>query len=294
MTPDIQTQILIQVDTIAVLTNAVCAYLMWRFRKDVTDRSRYILGTLFLLTVIPFSVKVQSLMTSGLGNRFIEVLAPPAVFGSVLTIVLMLFYAIEVIRPGWIKSSLRITTLIVLFVFSFAFPTVFKEWFFPLHSADDLLAHIGEANVILRLVFITMTSFIVLILLQMPYQWRKSSADRRWIVTYVCFTVAIGIGFFTWVLTMWMPAQIFHNLFPTLFAVYYTYYELVERIAPAGDMVNDETEQPPVQHEDQTVESDLFLKMDRHINQHHLFTDPDFGRDQLCRLTGLSRKYRIS
>jgi hypothetical protein len=43
MTYDLQTLLLIEVDTIAVLASLVCGVLIWPNRREVPDRSRIIL-----------------------------------------------------------------------------------------------------------------------------------------------------------------------------------------------------------------------------------------------------------
>lgn len=73
MTYDLQTLLLIEVDTLAVLASLVCGVLIWRSRREVPDRSRIILF-LITLTALPLVSKVFSLMMHGLDNRFVEVL----------------------------------------------------------------------------------------------------------------------------------------------------------------------------------------------------------------------------
>ena len=93
MTYDLQTLLLIEVDTMAVLASLVCGVLIWRSRREVPDRSRIILF-LIVLTALPLIGKVISLMMHGLNNRFVEVLPiVPTIMGT-LTVVLMLLYAV--------------------------------------------------------------------------------------------------------------------------------------------------------------------------------------------------------
>ena len=286
MTYDLQTLLLIEADTIAVLVNIVCGMLIWRSRLEVPDRSRTIL-LLIILTKLPFIGKVASLMTSGLDNRFVEVLPVVPTMSAPLTVVLMMLYAVELMRPNWLKWR----HFLVLFSLLALIPllsVLFKEQFTVLHSLAELRQHIGEANVMLRMVFNIMTLLLCLSLLWLPYRWQESSASRRWGITYVCFISVIGALFHTWTLTLWMPIQIVHNLMPSLFAIYYTWYELHERILP-----------PPVREEQETVVApipvsetdDLWLRIVNLIHEDAVWRNPDLGLEMFCQLLGSNKDY---
>jgi hypothetical protein len=68
----------------------------------VPDRSRLFLF-LITLTALPLIVKVASLMVHGLNNRFVEVLPIVPTLMGVITVGLMLLYAVEVMRPNWLR-----------------------------------------------------------------------------------------------------------------------------------------------------------------------------------------------
>ncbi len=57
MTYDLQTLLLIEVDTMSALASLVCGILIWRSRHGVPDRSRIILF-LITLTALPLIGKV--------------------------------------------------------------------------------------------------------------------------------------------------------------------------------------------------------------------------------------------
>ena len=63
MTCDLQTLLLIEVDTLAALASLVCGVLIWRNRREVPDRSRFIL---FLITplLVPMTYGFASLRSS--------------------------------------------------------------------------------------------------------------------------------------------------------------------------------------------------------------------------------------
>ena len=287
MTYDLQTLLLIEVDTIAVLASLVCGVLIWRKRQEVPDRSRIILF-LIVLTAVPLIGKVFSLMMHGLNNRFVEVLPIVPTIMGMITVVLMLLYAVEVMRPNWFKwrhvlgGLLSLACVLVLSV-------LFKGQFTVLLSTTDLMEHIGEPNVLLRLLFNLAALLVCLSLLWLPYKWQESSASRRWIITYVCFIFAIGALFHTWTLTLSMPVHIVHNLTPALFIVYYTWYELHERILPPINY-----EPLTMNHEPLNIgqpTNDLWQRIVTLLHEDTVWRNPDLGLEMFCQLLGSNKDY---
>lgn len=279
---DLQTLLLIEVDTIAVLATLVCGVLIWRSRREVPDRSRIIL-LLITLTALPLLGKVISLMMHGLNNRFVEVLPIVPTIMGLITVALMLLYAVEVMRPNWLKWRhllMLFSPLACILVLS----VLFKEQFTVLHSTAELVQHIGEPNVLLRLLFDLAALFVCLSLLWLPYKWQESSASRRWVITYVCFIFFIGILFHTWTLTLWMPIHILHNLTPALFIIYYTWYELHERILPSPITPSSFTANPSLQDE-------LWPRIVKVIHDDDHWRNPDLTLDMLCQLLGSNKDY---
>lgn len=301
MTYDLQTLLLIEVDTMAVLASLVCGILIWRSRREVPDRSRIILF-LITLTALPIVGKVASLMTRGLNNRFVEVMPIVPTIMGMITIVLMLLYAVEVMRPNWFRwrhvlwGFLSLACVLVLAV-------LFKDQFTVLHSTAELMQHIHEPNVLLRLLFNIMILLVCLSLLWLPYRWQESSASRRWVVTYVCFTFVIGVLFHTWTLTLWMPVHIVHNLMPALFIVCYTWYELHERVLPplisGGQESAEENSlcESVASHSSRFTlhaslkDDDLWPRIDKLLHEDNLWRNPDLTLDMLCRLLGSNKDY---
>lgn len=286
MTYDLQTLLLIEVDTMAVLASLVCGVLIWRNRREVPDRSRIILF-LITLTALPLIVKVASLMTHGLNNRFVEVLPIVPTLMGVITVGLMLLYAVEVMRPNWLRWRhflMFFSPLLCIFVLC----VVFKEQFTVLHSSTELWQHIGEPNVLLRLLFNLAALLICLSLLWLPYKWQESSASRRWVITYVCFIFVIGVLFHIWTLTLSMPVHIVHNLTPALFITYYTWYELHERILPLpiSGMQGAVVSPVSVSNND-----DLWQRIVTLLHEDAVWRNPDLGLEMFCQLLGSNKDY---
>ena len=286
MTYDLQTLLLIEVDTLAALASLVCGVIIWRNRREMPDRSRFILF-LITLTALPLIGKVASLMMHGLNNRFVEVLPIVPTLMGLITVGLMLLYAVEVMRPNWFRwrhvlwGFLSLACVLVLSI-------VFKEQFTVLHSTDELLQHIGEPNVQLRLLFNLAALLVCLSLLWLPYRWQESSASRRWVVTYVCFIFVIGALFHTWTLTLSMPVHIVHNLTPVFFIIYYTWYELHERILPPKISEGQEPVVTPIPAADT---DDLWQRIGTLLHEDAVWRNPDLGLETFCQLLGSNKDY---
>ena len=286
MTYDLQTLLLIEVDTIAVLANLVCGLLIWHRRREVADRSRIIL-LLFILIGLPLVGKVVMLMVKGLNTRFVEVLPVTSTMSSPLAIMLMLLYAIEVMRPNWLKLR-HLLLLSLPFEIIFVLSILFVEQFTSLHSFADVWQHIGEPNVMLRMLFVTMALLLCLSLLRLPYHWQESSASRQWVVTYVCFVFVISVLFFTWMLTLWMPVHILHNITPSLFIIYYTWFELHERVLPVP-MEETEKTAPPIVYAPPS--DNLWQRISCVLHDEQLWRNPDLSLDMLCERLGSNKDY---
>lgn len=72
MVYDLQTLILIEVDTMAVIANAVCCALLWLHRRNVASRSSIILISICMALLFLFATKVTVLISHGLDNSFVE------------------------------------------------------------------------------------------------------------------------------------------------------------------------------------------------------------------------------
>lgn len=292
MTYDLQTLLLIEVDTLAALASLVCGILIWRNRREVPDRSRIILF-LLTLTALPIIGKVASLMMHGLNNRFVEVLPIVPTLMGLITVVLMLLYAVEVMRPNWFKWR-HVMVFFMSLAFILVLSVLFKDQFTVLHSTDELIQHIGEPNVLLRLLFNLATLLVCLTLLWLPYRWQESSASRQWVITYVCSIFVIGALFHIWTLTLSMPVHIVHNLTPALFIIYYTWYELHERILPPKNSESQETvdaESSLLTSSSSPKEDDLWLRIVNLLHEDAVWRNPDLGLEMFCQMLGSNKDY---
>ena len=83
-----------------------------------------------------------------------------------------------------------------------------------------------------RLFILLLIAGNALVLLLVPINYRRSSADHRWVLTYVVVFTLIGILLCGWLLTRSFLLQLGHNLATLFYIIYFTWFELLERVYP--------------------------------------------------------------
>jgi AraC-like DNA-binding protein len=112
-----------------------------------------------------------------------------------------------------------------------------------LYTYADLWQHIGEFNVWFRLFALLVMLFYCFSLFLIPYDWRRSSADRRFIFVYAFGFCLIGVLHFTIQITHAYELVLAHQIVWIAFFVAVAHYELSERLpAPKGGDESDEKE----------------------------------------------------
>ena len=134
--------------------------LLWMKRKEVPDRSRTYLSVLCFLTAIGISNYIVAAIRHDVADYSHQLLQPELTIGGLWAISMFVCYPIEVMRP----RGLRGRWLALLFLPSLlaTLPAVFGMHFQALHSWADLWAHIGEFNVLLRLLCLAMLTLMSL------------------------------------------------------------------------------------------------------------------------------------
>lgn len=215
--------------TFCMAVSLVCAGMLWLGRKEVHDRSR------LFLSICTFAVGgfcaiylAHSLIsTHDLSHALLE---PYLVIVGVYVITLYVFYPIEVMRPRELKGKwVAILLLPALFV---TLPLLFGIRFRDLQSLADLAEHWTDFDVLYRLVCVLLVVVTAFLLFVIPYNWRASSADRKWL--WRAIIIAQGMAVF-FCLRLFLDKSVFtflHVLWTILGLLYFTHYELVVRILP--------------------------------------------------------------
>ena len=232
------TTILLVLMTAAFIT---CGILLWRRRAETGDYSRTI-QALFSWVSAFFAFTFIFRTWAGTVPADATFFEPEHTFVPLLCQMSFFLYPLEVIRPtigrGKVYALLFVPLLLLVFIGMCG-----GIQYTPLYTYADLWQHIGEFNVWFRLLTLVIMLFYAFALLLVPYDWRRSSADRSFILCYAIGFCLIGVLHFSIQLTHAHWLVLVHQLVWMLFFVAVTHYELTERLlAPKVAAKPDEVE----------------------------------------------------
>ena len=101
-------------------------------------------------------------------------------------------------------------------------------------SLAYLWEHLSDFDVLIRLTGVVGVTVFSLLLLVIPYNWRKSSADYHWVVKTTLMAQGISVFFYGQVLTTCYVFYCLHMLWIAFAMAYFTYYEVHERLLPVS------------------------------------------------------------
>ena len=230
------------------ITFIVCGILLWKRRKEPNDHSRTIqavfswISAIFTLT---FIMRTWQETTTADGAFF----EPEHTFVPILMQMTFFLYPLEVIRPtiGRAKVYVLLFTPLILLV---SVGMCAGIEYTTIYTYADLWQHIREFNVWFRLLTLTVMLFYCFSLFLVPYDWRKSSADKKFIMFYSCGFCLIGILHFSIQMSHAYWLVLAHQIVWMAFFVLITYFELRERLLPSESWTMPETnDSAPVSEE---------------------------------------------
>ena len=221
------------------ITFIVCGILLWKRRKEPNDHSRTIqavfswISAIFTLT---FIMRTWQETTTADGAFF----EPEHTFVPILMQMTFFLYPLEVIRPtiGRAKVYVLLFTPLILLV---SVGMCAGIEYTTIYTYADLWQHIREFNVWFRLLTLTVILFYCFSLFLVPYDWRKSSADKKFIMFYSCGFCLIGLLHFSIQMSHAYWLVLAHQVVYMAFFVLITYFELRERLLPSESWTMPET-----------------------------------------------------
>ncbi len=217
--------------SITLTVSLSCGAMIWVKRHEVRDRSRIYLfimemvaavGSLFFLAIPIFNIHFTASYV---------ILDPILSIVGLYGITFYMYYPLEVMRPGQLRG--RQSFLLWLPSILTTLPVLFGLKFQTLHSWDDLMEHLYDFDVLLRLFAVFSLTIFSISLLVIPYNWRRSSADNRWIRRAALFAQIMSICFFCHVFTCRHISYLVHMLWTIIMTFCLTYYELHLRVLPS-------------------------------------------------------------
>lgn len=270
-----------------LLHGAACTFLLggvllW-MRRCERDKSRIYLAGVFFLSGLIFLVRLLA-TRAGLPPEP-AVLPIANLYGGLTALLMLYFYPIEVISPGWLtfrRGILLFAPCWLLGLLLACVPFHFRE----LHSFGDLAGHITEFNVWFRLVILLVCIVpYCFLLFYIPYNYKRSSADYRWIFNYTVAVQCIGVFYTLYMLTASTVVSMAHVACYILFGLLVTYQELYWRIAVPEPGIMTEIKPITVEVEKTDEKEDanpLRRKLEELMQEEQPWRNPDLGMRELA------------
>lgn len=213
----------------------VCGIKLWRHREETGDRSRAIHG---LFCLFSSALALIFIFRTWNGTTVVDsaYLDPEHTFIPILFQMALLLYPLEVLRPkeNPIKIySMVFTPLIILFLVGIGGGIEYTE----INTSTEMIELADKPNVLFRLI----TSVIVLsygfVLFIIPYDYKRSSANRYFLISYASGYFILGFLHFAIQFTHSHILVLAHQVLWLTFLSAVTWYELTIRLV-ANDGVD--------------------------------------------------------
>ncbi len=272
--------------TVCLVISLTCGIVMGRKRKEVSDRSRLFLAIFNLQVAALCILRLSTYVLQPTLQVYHAVLAPFLLIGGMASIILYLLYPIEVVNPGWLnwRRGLLLAApellVIVLVLLGLRFQ--------PLTYLSDIWAHVFDVDVLVRLGIVACVIAYTFLLWFIPYNWRESSANSRWIWKTNMLTFIMGLLFLTQVFTRWPIFHHVHILWICFALAYYTWFEVFERLNPVAFTHTAQHAKVPKNDEQQDV---LWLRICQTMDEWEAWRNPDTTAESLSMALGTNRIY---
>lgn len=265
------------------LSFVVCGFLLWKRRHEPNDYSRTIQALLCWMAAFFTSAFIFRTWagTTTADGAFFE---PEHTFVPLLMQVTFFLYPLEVMRPTVSRTlvyALLFSPLLLLVFIGMYTGIVYT----PIHTYADMWMHLGEFNVWFRLFALTVMLFYSFSLFLVPYDWRKSSADKKFITRYACGFCLMGLLHFSTQMSHAYVMMLLHQVLWFAIFVSITYYELKERL-----LVKPSAMQPVVVPMPETND-ELWQQIVGLLEDQELWCSPDLSMTALCEELGCNRTY---
>lgn len=276
-----------------VCTSLLCGVLVWMQRSG-NRKPRISLSVCFILisTIMVFRLVLAYL--HGIPAEY-PVLPVVNLYGGLLCLLLLYLYPIEVVNPGWFspgRALLLFMPLIVSAVILFVVRFEFRE----LDSILQVWRYIGEPNVWFRILILLVCIIpYSVLLLFVPYNWKRSSVNSRWILSYTVGVQGIGLLYVVLMFTGSILVSALHLTYSLLFVMWVTYQELWLRLIPKSTDNKVKAQPAQVMSEKSTsmLESvdlhPLWRKLTILMDEEELWREPDLTLEHLANRLSTNR-----
>ena len=266
------------------VTFVVCGFLLWKRRHEPHDYSRTIQALLcWMSAFFSFTFIFRTWIgTTTADSAYFE---PEHTFVPLLMQMTFFLYPLEVMRPTVSRSLVYALLFFPLLLLVFIGTCTGIEYT-PLYTYADLWMHLGEFNVWFRLFTLIVMLFYSFALFLVPYDWRRSSADKRFITRYACGFCLIGLLHFFIQMSHAYVLVLSHQVVWFLVFVSITYYELKERLLVVPSVM-----QPVAVNIPETSNDELWEQIVRLLEEQGEWCSPYLSLTTLCEKLGCNRTY---
>lgn len=265
------------------ITLMICGILLWKRRKEPDDHSRTIQAVLSWVSAfftLTFIFRTWAGTTTADG-AFLE---PEHTFVPIFIQMCFFFYPLEVIKPSNRVRvyALLFTPLLLLVLIGMCTGIAYT----PIYTYPDLWVHIGEFNVWFRLFALVVMLFYCFSLFLVPYDWRKSSANKKFIGLYSSGFCLIGLIHFCIQMSHSYVLVLVHQVVWIALFLLVAWYELKERLLSPKEVLESE-ETGACDAADGGLWGRIILLLDNDDK----WRDPDLSLSALSEWLGSNRTY---
>ncbi|MBR5298108.1 MAG: helix-turn-helix domain-containing protein [Parabacteroides sp.] len=213
---------------VMVVLLITCGVLLWKRREETGDYSRLIQAILSWISAF-FAFMFIFRIWKGTSVSYVTYLDSEHTFVPIGIMMTYFFYPLEVfcVKGNRLKvyAFLFIPLLMLLFIGLFG-----GIKYTTLYTLADLWEHIAEPNVWFRFFSLIVMLFYGFVLFLLPYDYKQSSVDRKFIWTYSLGFCLIGVLYFLEQMTHAYVLEVLHQMAWMGFFFGVAYYELKIRL----------------------------------------------------------------
>lgn len=265
----------------------ICAHNLWRMDRTQFDASRRKLFIGALMSGLVSMWVVLANLSMAVHETPYFVLHPCIALLYMTMNIVMVLYPISVIRPDWLTTRHAFFLFLPTLILAIIYANFSHKWTL-LHSPADIWVHILEPDVLARLAALAIMIPYCLILFMLPYNYRHSSASKKWVWTYSTGLLGLTLMHITLMLT---NNSILYILLPLLSGAFYvlsTEYELEMRLRPTVVPI---TGTEGKDSESALMELDLWTRVKHLVEEEEVWRDPDLSMDAMSRLCATNVTY---
>ena len=257
-----------------------CGILLWKRRLETGDYSRHIQA---VFSVVSAFFAFIFIFRTWAGSTTVDsaFFDPEHVFVPVLIQMAYFFYPLEVIKPLAKRTTVYAFLFLPLFVLIIVGLCAGLEYT-SIYSYADLWQHIGRFNVWFRLFTLVAMFFYAFSLFLVPYDWRHSSADRKFILRYASGFCLIGLLYFAIQVSHAYIFVLLHQVAWMAFFFWVAWYELKERLLPVST---------PLVPEKNSDEDKLWQKIVNLMDEEEGWFNPEISQAYLAEKLFSNRTY---